>query len=83
MFYFLKNLLYVIIVYYLIFKNLSNFKIFFVTIILLYSNDYTYKRKIKNKKMYENKKCKTIKIYFFLDVKIKKNPSVLFANKTD
>lgn len=32
--------------------------------------------------MYENKKCKTIKIYFFLDVKIK-NSSVLFDNKED
>lgn len=58
MFYFLKNLLYVIIVYYLIFKNLSNFKIFFVTIILLYSNDYTYKRKIKNKKCMKTKNVK-------------------------
>lgn len=33
--------------------------------------------------MYEYKKCKTIKIYFFLDVKIKKNPSVLFDIKKD
>lgn len=58
MFYFLKNLLYVIIVYYLIFKNLSNFKIFLLLLFYYILMIIHIKEKLKTKKCMKTKNVK-------------------------